>query len=107
MAERSKEGKFWKGVTSKAQKLSVRAKQKVLEKMQKAEKTKDDAYEEFVSNFKRQETGAIRMKTELVKYLNNLKFMAQSTKSLMETFRDLYEPEWTGGKEYNTLSVYF
>ena len=29
MAEGSKEGKFWKGVTSKAQKLSVRAKQKV------------------------------------------------------------------------------
>jgi len=28
---------------------------KVLEKMQKAEKTKDDVYEEFVSNFKRQE----------------------------------------------------
>lgn len=29
MAEGSKEGKFWKGVTSKAQKFSVRAKQKV------------------------------------------------------------------------------
>lgn len=101
MAE-SKEGKFWKGVTSKAQKFSVRAKQKVLEKMQKADKTKDDVYEEFVMNFKKQENGALRMKSELVRYLNNLKFMAQSTKSLLEAFRDLYEPEWAGCKEYGT-----
>jgi len=33
----------------------------------------------------------------------SLSVMAQSTKSLLETFRDLYEPEWTGGKEYNTV----
>ena len=28
--------------------------------------------------------------------------MAQSTKSLLETFRDLYEPDWAGCKEYGT-----
>ena len=28
--------------------------------------------------------------------------MAQSTKSMLEAFRDLYEPEWAGYKEYGT-----
>ena len=28
--------------------------------------------------------------------------MAQSTKSLLEAFSDLYEPEWAGYKEYGT-----
>ncbi|XP_069469379.1 amphiphysin isoform X4 [Ambystoma mexicanum] len=87
-----KSGVFAKNV----QKRISRAQEKVLQKLGKADETKDEQFEEYVTNFKRQETEGSRLQRELRGYLAAIKGMQEASMKLTESLHEVYEPEWYG-----------
>ncbi|KAG6940488.1 amphiphysin, partial [Chelydra serpentina] len=90
-----KTGIFAKNV----QKRLNRAQEKVLQKLGKADETKDEQFEEYVQNFKRQEAEGSRLQRELRGYLAAIKGMQEASKKLTESLHEVYEPEWYGRED--------
>ncbi|XP_063308151.1 amphiphysin isoform X1 [Pelobates fuscus] len=87
-----KTGVFAKNV----QKKLSRAQEKVLQKLGKADETKDEQFEEYVQNFKRQEAEGTRLQREMRGYLAAIKGMQEASLKLTESLHEVYEPEWYG-----------
>ncbi|XP_029497859.1 amphiphysin isoform X8 [Oncorhynchus nerka] len=87
-----KTGIFAKNV----QKRLSRAQEKVLQKLGKADETKDDHFDQAVQNFKRQETEGSRLQREMKAYLAAVKAMQQASMNLTESLHEVYEPDWHG-----------
>lgn len=85
-------------------KRAKRVTEKVMQKLGKSDQTKDEVFEEFVTNFHKQNTAALRLQKELTKYMNALRVLGQCTKSLAEVLDDLYEPGWKGHDKYARYS---
>uniref|UniRef100_A0A8D0KLD7 Amphiphysin n=1 Tax=Salvator merianae TaxID=96440 RepID=A0A8D0KLD7_SALMN len=90
-----KTGVFAKNV----QKRLNRAQEKVLQKLGKADETKDEQFEEYVQNFKRQEAEGSRLQKELRGYLAAIKGMQEASKKLTESLHEVYEPDWYGRED--------
>ncbi|KAM5272605.1 amphiphysin isoform 2-T2 [Ctenodactylus gundi] len=90
-----KTGIFAKNV----QKRLNRAQEKVLQKLGKADETKDEQFEEYVQNFKRQEAEGTRLQRELRGYLAAIKGMQEASTKLTESLHEVYEPDWYGREE--------
>ncbi|XP_044859516.1 amphiphysin isoform X4 [Mauremys mutica] len=71
----------------------------VLQKLGKADETKDEQFEEYVQNFKRQEAEGSRLQRELRGYLAAIKGMQEASKKLTESLHEVYEPEWYGRED--------
>ncbi|XP_072887189.1 amphiphysin isoform X2 [Hemitrygon akajei] len=99
MAENIKTGVFAKNV----QKRLNRAQEKVLQKLGKADETRDEQFEGFVQNFKKQEAEGCRLQRELRGYLTAVKGMQEASTKLTESLHDVYEPEWYGRDDIKTL----
>ncbi|XP_026885471.2 amphiphysin isoform X2 [Electrophorus electricus] len=87
-----KTGIFAKNV----QKRLSRAQEKVLQKLGKADETKDEQFEQCVLNFKRQETEGSRLQREMKAYIAAVKGMQQASMNLTESLHEVYEPDWHG-----------
>ncbi|KYO43199.1 amphiphysin isoform X3 [Alligator mississippiensis] len=94
-----KSGIFAKNV----QKRLNRAQEKVLQKLGKADETKDEQFEEYVQNFKRQEAEGSRLQRELRGYLAAIKGMQEASKKLTESLHEVYEPEWYGREDVKMI----
>ncbi|KAJ8279463.1 hypothetical protein COCON_G00065290 [Conger conger] len=94
-----KTGIFAKNV----QKRLSRAQEKVLQKLGKADETKDEQFEGFVQNFKKQEVEGSRLQRELKAYLAAVKGMQQASMNLTESLHEVYEPEWHGKDDVLTI----
>ncbi|XP_062985678.1 amphiphysin isoform X2 [Elgaria multicarinata webbii] len=94
-----KTGIFAKNV----QKRLNRAQEKVLQKLGKADETKDEQFEEYVQNFKRQEAEGSRLQKELRGYLAAIKGMQDASKKLTESLHEVYEPDWYGREDVKTV----
>ncbi|XP_046901963.1 myc box-dependent-interacting protein 1 [Hypomesus transpacificus] len=97
-----------KGVTagklaSNVQKKLTRAQEKVLQKLGKADETKDIAFEEGVINFNKQYTEGSKLQRDLRVYLEAVKAMHESSKNLQSCLGDMYEPEWYGKDEVDSI----
>ncbi|XP_026927426.2 amphiphysin isoform X2 [Acinonyx jubatus] len=90
-----KTGIFAKNV----QKRLNRAQEKVLQKLGKADETKDEQFEEYVQNFKRQEAEGTRLQRELRGYLAAIKAMQEASMKLTESLHEVYEPDWYGRED--------
>ncbi|XP_030642522.1 myc box-dependent-interacting protein 1 [Chanos chanos] len=98
-----------KGVTagklaSNVQKKLTRAQEKVLQKLGKADETKDLAFEEGVINFNKQLAEGTKLQKDLRAYLAAVKAMAESSKRLQDCLVDMYEPEWYGKDEVDSVT---
>ncbi|XP_075442768.1 amphiphysin-like isoform X7 [Ascaphus truei] len=93
-----KSGVFAKNV----QKRLSRAQEKVLQKLGKADETKDEQFEEYVQNFKKQETEGTRLQREMRGYLAAIKGMQEASLKLTESLHEVYEPEWYGRDDVKT-----
>ncbi|XP_043364654.1 amphiphysin isoform X7 [Dermochelys coriacea] len=71
----------------------------VLQKLGKADETKDEQFEEYIQNFKRQEAEGSRLQRELRGYLAAIKGMQEASKKLTESLHEVYEPEWYGQED--------
>ncbi|XP_058887998.1 myc box-dependent-interacting protein 1 isoform X9 [Acipenser ruthenus] len=98
-----------KGVTagklaSNVQKTLTRAQEKVLQKLGKADETRDEIFEENVLNFNKQLTEGTKLQKDLRAYLSSVKAMHEASKKLSECLQDMYEPEWYGKDDINTIT---
>uniref|UniRef100_A0A8B9H9N2 Amphiphysin n=1 Tax=Astyanax mexicanus TaxID=7994 RepID=A0A8B9H9N2_ASTMX len=87
-----KTGIFAKNV----QKRLSRAQEKVLQKLGKADETKDEQFEQCVLNFKQQESEGSRLQREMKAYIAAVKAMQQASMNLTESLHEVYEPDWHG-----------
>ncbi|XP_015209947.2 amphiphysin isoform X7 [Lepisosteus oculatus] len=94
-----KTGIFAKNV----QKRLSRAQEKVLQKLGKADETKDEQFEQFVQNFKKQEAEGSRLQREMRAYLTAVKGMQEASMKLTESLHEVYEPEWYGKDDVMTI----
>ncbi|KAI7809749.1 amphiphysin isoform X2 [Triplophysa rosa] len=94
-----KTGIFAKNV----QKRISRAQEKVLQKLGKADETKDEQFEQCVQNFKRQESEGARLQREMKAYIAAVKGMQQASMNLTESLHEVYEPDWHGKDDVMTI----
>ncbi|XP_042354209.1 amphiphysin [Plectropomus leopardus] len=87
-----KTGIFAKNV----QKRLNRAQEKVLQKLGKADETKDEQFEQVVINFRRQESEGSRLQREMKAYMAAIKGMQQASINLTQSLHEVYEPDWHG-----------
>ncbi|XP_039671469.1 amphiphysin isoform X3 [Perca fluviatilis] len=87
-----KTGIFAKNV----QKRLNRAQEKVLQKLGKADETKDEQFEQVVINFRRQESEGARLQREMKAYMAAIKGMQQASINLTQSLHEVYEPDWHG-----------
>uniref|UniRef100_A0A8C1HCK4 Myc box-dependent-interacting protein 1 n=1 Tax=Cyprinus carpio carpio TaxID=630221 RepID=A0A8C1HCK4_CYPCA len=90
-------------IASNVQKKITRAQEKVLQKLGKADETKDLAFEEGVINFNKQLVEGSKLQKDLRAYLTAVKTMHESSKHLYECLDDMYETDWYGRKEVDSL----
>uniref|UniRef100_A0A672KBY4 Myc box-dependent-interacting protein 1 n=1 Tax=Sinocyclocheilus grahami TaxID=75366 RepID=A0A672KBY4_SINGR len=90
-------------IASNVQKKITRAQEKVLQKLGKADETKDLAFEEGVINFNKQLVEGTKLQKDLRAYLSAVKAMHESSKHLYECLDDMYEPDWYGRKDVDSL----
>ncbi|KAM4609472.1 myc box-dependent-interacting protein 1 [Polymixia lowei] len=90
-------------VASNVQKKLTRAQEKVLQKLGKADETKDVAFEEGVINFNKQYAEGSKLQRDLRAYLEAVKAMHESSNNLQSCLADMYEPEWEGKNEVDSV----
>ncbi|XP_023193078.1 myc box-dependent-interacting protein 1-like isoform X2 [Xiphophorus maculatus] len=90
-------------VASNVQKKLTRAQEKVLQKLGKADETKDAAFEEWVINFNKQYTEGSKLQRDLRAYLEAVRAMHESSKNLQACLGDMYEPDWYGKNEVDSV----
>uniref|UniRef100_A0A669D1T9 Myc box-dependent-interacting protein 1 n=1 Tax=Oreochromis niloticus TaxID=8128 RepID=A0A669D1T9_ORENI len=92
-------------VASNVQKKLTRAQEKVLQKLGKADETKDVAFEEGVINFNKQyvRTEGSKLQRDLRAYLEAVKAMHESSKNLQACLADMYEQDWYGKNEVDSI----
>ncbi|XP_041858364.1 myc box-dependent-interacting protein 1 isoform X3 [Melanotaenia boesemani] len=90
-------------VASNVQKKLTRAQEKVLQKLGKADETKDVAFEEGVINFNKQYAEGSKLQRDLRAYLEAVKAMHESSKNVQACLADMYEPDWYGKNEVDSV----
>ncbi|XP_077812950.1 myc box-dependent-interacting protein 1 isoform X43 [Macaca mulatta] len=83
---------------------SGRAGLTVLQKLGKADETKDEQFEQCVQNFNKQLTEGTRLQKDLRTYLASVKAMHEASKKLNECLQEVYEPDWPGRDEANKIA---
>ncbi|KAE8581607.1 hypothetical protein XENTR_v10024855 [Xenopus tropicalis] len=91
-------------IASNVQKKLTRAQEKVLQKLGKADETKDEQFEQCVQNFNKQLTEGSKLQKDLRAYLASVKAMHEASKKLTECLLDVYEPDWPGREETNKIA---
>ncbi|CAJ0919215.1 unnamed protein product [Ranitomeya imitator] len=76
----------------------------VLQKLGKADETKDEQFEQCVQNFNKQLTEGSKLQKDLRTYLASVKAMHEASKKLTECLQEIYEPEWPGRDETNRIA---
>ncbi|XP_021518428.1 myc box-dependent-interacting protein 1 isoform X10 [Meriones unguiculatus] len=104
MAEMGSKGVTAGKIASNVQKKLTRAQEKVLQKLGKADETKDEQFEQCVQNFNKQLTEGTRLQKDLRTYLASVKAMHEASKKLSECLQEVYEPEWPGRDEANKIA---
>uniref|UniRef100_A0A3Q3BCH6 Myc box-dependent-interacting protein 1 n=1 Tax=Kryptolebias marmoratus TaxID=37003 RepID=A0A3Q3BCH6_KRYMA len=90
-------------VASNVQKKLTRAQEKVLQKLGKADETKDAAFEEWVINFNKQYTEGSKLQRDLRAYLEAVKAMHESSKNLQACLGDMYDQDWYGKDDVDSV----
>ncbi|XP_063114930.1 myc box-dependent-interacting protein 1 isoform X25 [Cavia porcellus] len=104
MAEMGSKGVTAGKIASNVQKKLTRAQEKVLQKLGKADETKDEQFEQCVQNFNKQLTEGTRLQKDLRTYLASVKAMHEASKKLNECLQEVYEPDWPGREEASKIA---
>ncbi|XP_078538232.1 myc box-dependent-interacting protein 1 isoform X11 [Lissotriton helveticus] len=104
MAEMGGKGVSAGKIASNVQKKLTRAQEKVLQKLGKADETKDEQFEQCVQNFNKQLTEGSKLQKDLRTYLTSVKAMHEASKKLTECLQEVYEPEWPRRDDANKIA---
>eukprot|EP00066_Takifugu_rubripes_P015394 XP_011604660.1 PREDICTED: myc box-dependent-interacting protein 1-like isoform X2 [Takifugu rubripes] len=85
------------------QKRLSRAQEKVLQKLGKADETRDVVFEEMVAKFNKQMSEGTKLHKDLKAYMAAVKTMHDASRRLQDCLADMYDPEWFGKEEMDTL----
>uniref|UniRef100_A0A023G3A6 Putative amphiphysin n=1 Tax=Amblyomma triste TaxID=251400 RepID=A0A023G3A6_AMBTT len=85
--------------TKVVQKHAGRAKERILQNLGRADKTKDEVFEVYMYNFSRQQTAAAKLQKEFKNYVLCIKSLQLASKALMDTLSEIYEQEWVGHEQ--------
>ncbi|XP_055338792.1 myc box-dependent-interacting protein 1-like isoform X2 [Paramacrobiotus metropolitanus] len=77
-------------------KQSLRAKERVLERLGKADKTQDELFDEYVANISKLQNNSLRIQKEVRNYVTALKTMDTASKGLLDALNEICQPEWSG-----------
>ncbi|XP_051567612.1 myc box-dependent-interacting protein 1-like isoform X2 [Myxocyprinus asiaticus] len=91
-------------LASNVQKRITRAQEKVMQKLGKADETKDTAFEEGVANFNKQLAEGTKLQKDLKAYFAAAKTMHECSKRLHDCLADMYDPEWFGKEEVDSIA---
>ncbi|XDV36411.1 hypothetical protein PO909_006194 [Leuciscus waleckii] len=91
-------------LASNVQKRLTRAQEKVMQKLGKADETKDTAFEEEVVNFNKQMVDGTKLQKDLKAYLVAVKTMHECSKRLHDCLAEMYDPEWFGKEEVDSIA---
>ncbi|CAH3126652.1 unnamed protein product [Pocillopora meandrina] len=94
--DKSSEKSFFSRTASITTKRAKRAQEKVMQKLGKANETKDLTFDEFVNNFNKQQSAAQRLHKELKNYYSCIRAMLVSSDAFADAVREVYEPDWPG-----------
>ncbi|XP_055362596.1 myc box-dependent-interacting protein 1b isoform X2 [Betta splendens] len=86
------------------QKRLSRAQEKVLQKLGKADETRDTAFEEMVVNFNKQMAEGTKLQKDLKAYLTAVKTMHDASRRLQDCLAEMYEPDWFGKEELDAAA---
>ncbi|XP_064472361.1 bridging integrator 2-like isoform X2 [Ornithodoros turicata] len=85
--------------TKVVQKHAGRAKERILQNLGRADKTKDEVFEVYMYNFSRQQNAALKLQKEFKNYVMCIKGLQLASKALMDTLSEIYEQEWVGHEQ--------
>ncbi|XP_059427658.1 myc box-dependent-interacting protein 1-like isoform X2 [Carassius carassius] len=91
-------------LASNVQKRITRAQEKVLQKLGKADETKDTAFEEEVVKFNKQLADGTKLQKDLKAYMAAVKTMHECSKRLQDCLAEMYDPEWFGKEEVDSIA---
>uniref|UniRef100_A0A671S0T0 Myc box-dependent-interacting protein 1 n=1 Tax=Sinocyclocheilus anshuiensis TaxID=1608454 RepID=A0A671S0T0_9TELE len=91
-------------LASNVQKRITRAQEKVLQKLGKADETKDTAFEEEVAKFNKQLADGTKLQKDLKAYMAAVKTMHECSKHLQDCLAEMYDPEWFGKEEVDSIA---
>ncbi|XP_043098470.1 myc box-dependent-interacting protein 1b isoform X2 [Puntigrus tetrazona] len=91
-------------LASNVQKRITRAQEKVLQKLGKADETKDTAFEEEVGKFNKQLADGTKLQKDLKAYMTAVKTMHECSKRLHDCLAEMYDPEWFGKEEVDSIA---
>uniref|UniRef100_A0A8B9C437 Myc box-dependent-interacting protein 1 n=1 Tax=Anser brachyrhynchus TaxID=132585 RepID=A0A8B9C437_9AVES len=84
--------------------MSITTEHEVLQKLGKADETKDEQFEQCVQNFNKQLSEGTRLQKDLRTYLASVKAMHEASKKLTECLQEVYEPDWPGRDDTNKIA---
>ncbi|KAK5874819.1 hypothetical protein CesoFtcFv8_027370 [Champsocephalus esox] len=76
----------------------------VMQKLGKADETRDVAFEEMVSNFNKQMVDGGKLQRDMRAYLLAVKTMHDASRRLQDCLAEMYEPDWFGKEEMDALT---
>ncbi|XP_058634653.1 myc box-dependent-interacting protein 1b isoform X4 [Onychostoma macrolepis] len=91
-------------LASNVQKRITRAQEKVLQKLGKADETKDTAFEEEVAKFNKQLADGTKLQKDLKAYMTAVNTMHECSKRLHDCLAEMYDPEWFGKEEVDSIA---
>ncbi|XP_071788360.1 myc box-dependent-interacting protein 1-like [Asterias amurensis] len=83
-----------KSKSSLLSKNLTRTKEKVLQRLGKADETRDVNFDLYSQNFNQQQVAASRLQKELKTYVACVRAMSSASRSLHEALESIYEPDW-------------
>ncbi|XP_073326366.1 bridging integrator 2a [Pagrus major] len=83
----------------KVQRQLSRGKEKVLQKLGKADESRDEQFEHSLRQFNDQQTDGNRMHKDLRNYINAVRDMREASRRISQSLFDSYESTWAGEED--------
>ncbi|XP_062248474.1 bridging integrator 2a [Platichthys flesus] len=87
----------------KVQRRLSRGKEKVLQKLGKAEETRDEQFEHYHQLFSDQQADGNRIHKDLRSYINAVRDMREASRRLSQSLFDAYENDWAGEEDLGSI----
>uniref|UniRef100_A0A8C2EGZ0 Bridging integrator 2a n=2 Tax=Cyprinus carpio TaxID=7962 RepID=A0A8C2EGZ0_CYPCA len=90
-------------LAKRVQKQFNRAQEKVLQRIGKSEETKDEHFEQCVTNLQCQQGNGYRIYKDLKAYLNAVTVMRDASGRLFQSLFDAYDEKWDGAEDLRAV----
>lgn len=86
------------------QKHAGRAKERLLQNLGKADRTRDEVFELYLKDFNKQQAAAMKLHKEFKNFVSCARAMQAASKGLIDALSQNYETDWIGYDQIHTRS---